>query len=180
MPDADHPVLSEQAVRSIVGAGARIYLIDSPRCLRLLSGMLGDLALERGDVRVFWPGFVPGYDPGDHPLMSLVPYADAGADNPSAELLDEFALRFDASRPRVRAQLKLLYVAHAVLERELARAQEALMHAEERAHDAEMRCRREAARANRAEEKLFGAEAALEANAQGETPDGHDHQADIR
>jgi hypothetical protein len=112
------PVLPCADVRALVGAGVRIYLLASDELLCELREALGPrLALDRGAVRVWWPGAEASCDPADHPAVLAL------EDEPCAMTLEELALQFDLTRPRVRAHIKLIEDARAFVEHELALAQ---------------------------------------------------------
>jgi hypothetical protein len=119
LDDDGVPVLACADVRAVVGAGVRIYLLASDDLLCELRDELGPrLALDRGSVRVWWPGAEARCDPADHPLVHAL------EDEPCAATLEEFALQFDLTRPRVRAQIKLIEDARAFVEHELVIAQQ--------------------------------------------------------
>jgi hypothetical protein len=117
--DADgEPVLSCADLRALVGAGVRIYLLASDELLCELRQALGSrLALDRGAVRVWWPGAEVSCDPADHPSVLAL------EDEPCAMTLQELALQYDLTRPRVRTHIKLIEDARAFVEHELALAQ---------------------------------------------------------
>lgn len=117
--EADAPVLAAERVRAVVGAGPRIYYLPGESLLRRLQGSLGQrLALVVGGVRVWWPGLECRCDPGGHPLVLEL-------DGESrAELLVEFARRFDLSRPLVRGEIAAIEDARRLAERELSQARE--------------------------------------------------------
>ena len=123
VPGGEEPVLAPERVRRIVGPGVRIYFVVSERALMRLRRLLGErLAVTEGAVRVWWPGFTRHSDPEDHPLMELI--AEPGDE------LEEFARRFDLSRPRVRRELKLTEEALAHAEYELRQAAQRAAQAE--------------------------------------------------
>ncbi len=118
--DADGaPVLACRDVRAVVGAGVRIHLLCDDDLLRGLREALGPrLALDPGAVRVWWPGAGARCDPADHPVVHAL------EGEPSEATLAELALQFDLTRPRVRAQIRLIEDARAFVEHELALAQQ--------------------------------------------------------
>jgi hypothetical protein len=133
--DADGvPVLGFADVRAVVGAGVHIYLIaGEDELLHELRATLGAaLALDRGAARVWWPGAGLRCDPADHPLVLAL------EDEPRATTLEEFALQFDLSRPRVREQIRLIEDARAFVEHELAGAREQSHKLHERLRDAQI------------------------------------------
>jgi hypothetical protein len=99
----DHPVLSCAQVRSVVGEGPRVYAVSGEFLLDRLQAALGPLVARPADsVRVWWPGVGADSRAGDHPLVLAL-------DSESSEVfLEEFARGFDLSRPRVRAEIKLM------------------------------------------------------------------------
>jgi hypothetical protein len=153
--DADGvPVLTFADVRAVVGAGVRIYLIaGEDELLHELRATLGPaLALDRGAARVWWPGAGPRCDPADHPLVLAL------EDEPSAVTLEELALQFDLSRPRVREQVRLIEDTRAFLEHELAGAREQSHKIHERLRDMQIECHSLRTRAQEAQARLEAAE----------------------
>jgi hypothetical protein len=142
--ETDEPVLSPGDVRTLVGAGPRIYYIPGECLLACLQEALGRaLALPAGAVRVWWPGLCAGSDPGEHPLVLELD------GEPQQQMLGELAREFDLSRPAVRREIKLIEATRRLAEHELAEARE---------HNRDMKIERHEALA-RAE----AAEASLEA-----------------
>jgi hypothetical protein len=118
-PSTDAPVLAYAHVRTIVGAGPRIYLIQHNHLLGPLQRMLGRrLALAAGGARIWWPGLSVDGDPDAHPLVLYL------AGEPERDMLDEFTRQFHLSHPVVRRELKLLDELRALAEHELAQARE--------------------------------------------------------
>jgi hypothetical protein len=114
VPGGSGPVLSPERVREVVGPGAGVYYLASDLAVERLRRMVGaKLAVAPGAVRVWWPGVTRHSDPAAHPLVELI---DAPDD------LEEFARRFDLSRPRVRRELWLTEGARAIAEYELREA----------------------------------------------------------
>ncbi len=152
--DADGvPVLPYGGVRAVVGAGARIYLLGEDGLLHELREALGPrLALEPGAVRVWWPGAEARCDPADHPCVPVL------EGEPSAAALEELALRFDLTRPRVRAHVRLIEDARAFVEHELTLAQQQGHRVHERLRDAQIECHALRTRAEAAEASLAAAQ----------------------
>jgi hypothetical protein len=153
--DADGiPVLGFAEVRAVVGAGVRVYLIaGEDGLLHELRATLGAaLALDRGAARVWWPGAGPRCDPADHPLVLAL------EGEPSAMTLEELALQFDLTRPRVRAQISLIEDARAFVEHELAGAREQSHKIHERLRDMQIECHSLRTRAEEAEARLQDAQ----------------------
>ncbi len=148
--DADGaPVLAHSDVRTVVGPGVRIYLLSSDDLLHDLREALGPrLALECGMVRVWWPGAGARSDPADHPAVLAL------EGEPSAVTLEELALQFDLTRPRVRAQIRLIEDARAFVEHELTVAQQQSHRIHERLRDAHIECHTLRTRAEAAEASL--------------------------
>jgi hypothetical protein len=117
--DTGEPVLAPGDVRSLVGAGPRIYYIPAEQLLdRLEQGLGRALALPAGAVRVWWPGLSAGSDPGEHPLVLELD------GEPESVLLAELAREFELSRPLVRREIKLIEQTRRLAENELATARE--------------------------------------------------------
>ncbi|MGP0100650.1 MAG: hypothetical protein ACLPUT_03390 [Solirubrobacteraceae bacterium] len=152
--DADGvPVLACGDVRAVVGAGVRIYLLADDDLLHDLREALGPrLALEPGTVRVWWPGAGVRCDPADHPAVLAL------EGEPGAVTLEELALRFDLTRPRVRAQIRLIEDARAFVEHELTLAQQQSHKVHERLRDAQIECHALRTRAEAAEASLAAAQ----------------------
>jgi hypothetical protein len=151
--DGDAPVLACSDVRAVVGPGVRIYLIFSDELLYGLREMLGPkLAIDRGVARIWWPGAGARCDAGDHPAVLALD------GEPCQITLEEFALRFDLTRPRVRGQITLIEDARAFLDHELARAREQNRRVHERLRDAQIECHALRARAEAAEASLAAAQ----------------------
>jgi hypothetical protein len=117
LDEIDEPVLDPQRVREVVGVGPRIYYVPGEYLLRGLQGMLGQrLALQAVSARVWWPCLSTGSDPAAHPLVFAL-------DSESqADMLAEFASRFDLSRPHVRSEIALIEDARGLAEHELSQA----------------------------------------------------------
>ncbi len=147
------PVLACSDVRAVVGPAARIYLIFNDDLLYGLREILGRrLAIDRGVVRTWWPGASARCDPADHPAVLALD------GEPSRATLEEFAHEFDLTRPRVRAQIRLIEDARAFLEHELTRAREQDHKVHERLRDAQIECHRLRTRAEAAETSLAAAQ----------------------
>lgn len=150
-PDGEEPSLTPAEVRSVVGPGIRIYLITDGELLCELGEMLGRMALERGEVRIWWPRATMRSDPADHP--SVAPLLGERRE----DTLDELARQFELSRPRVRRQMTLIDDARALLEHELSRAQDQNRKLHERLRDVQLECHRLRIRAEVAEASLADA-----------------------
>ncbi len=147
--DMDGPVLVCSDVRALVGPGVPIYLIYREELLDSLREILGArLAVRRGEARVWWPGASAHSDPCDHPAVLAL------EGEPRTVTLEEFAMQFDLSRPRVRGQIRLIEDSRAFLEHELTRAQEHNRKVNERLRDAQIECHRMRTRAEAAEARL--------------------------
>ncbi len=117
--ETGEPVLAPGDVRSLVGAGPRIYYIPAEQLLDRLEQVLGRaLALPPGAVRVWWPGLGAGSDPCEHPLLLELD------GEPEPVLLAELAREFELSRPLVRREIKLIEQTRRLAEDELAKARE--------------------------------------------------------
>ncbi len=117
LAEANLPVLAPEQVRAIVGGGPRIYYLPGGYLQRRLQGVLGRaLALPAGGVRVWWPPLGTRSDPEAHPFVLAL-------DSESqAQMLAEFARRFDLSRPLVRCELALIEDIRALAEYDLSQA----------------------------------------------------------
>jgi hypothetical protein len=146
---SSEPVLRASDIRSVVGAGARIYLVTSDELLDGLREMLGSrLHLWPGAVRVWWPGASAAAEPGDHPVVLGL------EDEDYRVTLNEFAEEFELSRPRVRARIRMIEDSRAYLERELTSARKQNHQVQERLRDAQIDCHELRTRAERAEASL--------------------------
>jgi ribosome-binding protein aMBF1 (putative translation factor) len=97
------PLLDPVRVRAFVGPSPRIYLLANEQVLRSLAPRLGKhLALGADEIRVWWPGLTPRSEAREHPLIRTL------LDEPEDVRFEEFALRFDLTRPRVRATIREL------------------------------------------------------------------------
>jgi hypothetical protein len=151
--DVDAPVLAYSDVRALVGSEVPIYLIRCDELLGQLRQILGaGLAIYRGAARVWWPGAGPHSDPGDHPVVVAL------EGEPCRVTLEELAMQFDLSRPRVRGQIRLIEDARAFLEHELSIAQAQSHKVNERLRDVQIECHRLRTRAEAAEARLAAAE----------------------
>jgi hypothetical protein len=147
------PVLACSDIRAVVGPGVRIYLICDSDLLRGLRRLLGSkLAVEEGAVRTWWPGADARCNPADHPSVLAL------EGEPSRVTLEEFAHQFDLTRPRVRAQIRLIEDAHAFVEHELSRAYEHGRKVQERLRDTQIECHSLRTRAEAAEAGLADAQ----------------------
>ena len=145
----DAPVFAPEAIREIVGPCVRIYVIRGDYLLGHLQRVFGrKLAPARGAARIWWPGFSTTSDPDAHPLVQrLEGESDLAA-------LEEFARRFDLSRPRVRIEVKLIEDSRALAERERDQAVGRAREVERLLRDARSACREAMARAERAEARV--------------------------
>ena len=149
--DGDGPELTFGDIRQAVGPGVRIYRICCEDLLHDLREMLGpELAIARGTTRIWWPAAGERLDPGDHPAVVAL------EGEPRDLVIEELADQFDLSRPRVRAQIRLIEDARTFVECELTRAIEQSRNVHERLRDAqieshELRMRAEAAEASLAD-----------------------------
>jgi hypothetical protein len=153
LDDDGAPVLACADVRAALGAGPRIYLLCGDELLGGLRERLGPrLALDRGTVRVWWPGACVHSDPTDHPAVIAL------EDEPGAATLEELALQFDLTRPRVRAHIRLIEDARAFVEHELGVAQQHSHKIHERLRDAQIESHSLRQRAETAEASLAAAQ----------------------
>lgn len=153
-PDIDgQPVLACSDVRAVVGPSARIYLVCDSDLLRGLRELLGSrLTVGEGCVRTWWPGADARCDPADHPSVLAL------EGEPAEVTLEEFAHQFDLTRPRVRAQIRLIEDACAFAEHELSLAYAHNHDVQERLRDAQIECHGLRTRAEAAEAKLADAQ----------------------
>jgi|HubBroStandDraft_2_1064218.scaffolds.fasta_scaffold22319_1 hypothetical protein len=142
-------VLTPGEIRTVVGSSVRIYIVTGKDSLHRLEGVLGrKLALPAGAARIWWPGLTVHSDPAEHPLVLQL------EDERAADMLTEFARRFELSRPLVRREIKLIEDARALLERELAQAHEQQRKTDERLRDTQVERHEHATRADAAEARL--------------------------
>jgi hypothetical protein len=147
--DGVHPVHACSEVRALVGPGVHIYLIrDDDLLYRMRELLGGSLTIDRGAVRVWWPGANAHCDPGDHPAVLAL------EGEPLRVLLEELAQQLDLTRPRVRGHIRLIEDARAFLEHELARARAQNDGAHARLRDTQIECHGLRARAEAAEARL--------------------------
>jgi hypothetical protein len=147
------PVLARADVRAVLGVGPRICLLCDDELLAGLREELGPrLALDRGAVRVWWPGACLRSDPAEHPAVIAL------QDEPDAATLEELALQFDLTRPRVRAHVRLIEDARAFVEHELRVAQQQSHRVHERLRDTQIECHSLRTRAEAAEASLAAAQ----------------------
>lgn len=148
----DHPapVLPPEKVREVVGPECRIYIVTSDRLLRRLRTRLGGrLMVNRGAVRIFWPGLSVHSDPFAHPLM---PVLDV---EPLDSALAELRRQFDLSRPAVRQEIELVEDARSVLEAEITRLRRDLATMAKQLRQAAQQRRDAIARAKNAERQFL-------------------------
>jgi hypothetical protein len=147
------PVLACRDVRALVGSNVHIYLIRDDDLLDEMRQLLGGgLTLDRGAVRIWWPGANAHCDPGDHPAVLALD------GEPPLVMLEEFSQQFELTRPRVRGHIRLIEDARALLEHELARAEAQNHKVQERLRDTQMECHSLRVRAEAAEARLAAAE----------------------
>lgn len=147
--DGDRSSLGAAEVREVVGRGVRIYLVSGDELLDELREMIGPrMALDRGAVRIWWPGATRHSRPAEHP--SVAPLAGER----DGDTLEELARQFDLSRPRVRRHVALIDDARALVEHDLARLQDEHRRAHERLRDAQLECHTWRTRAEVAEASL--------------------------
>jgi hypothetical protein len=152
-PYEQEPVISVQQIRAVVGSGVRIFVISCDELLLELRRMLGPrLRLDRGTIRIWWPGAGPRCDPAEHPVVVALEDEDPGS------MLEELGYQFDLSRPRVRGRIELIEDARAFLDHELTRAQEQNRRLHERLRDTQIECHRLRTRAEVAEARLDATE----------------------
>jgi hypothetical protein len=114
LEDESRPVLPPGEVRTAVGQEARIYLVCGDHLLRRLRRILGlALMVERGTLRIYWPGLSLRSDPFSHPLIPVL------ADEPLELSLQELKRGFELTRPYVRGEIKLIEDARTVLQEEV-------------------------------------------------------------
>jgi hypothetical protein len=140
-------------IRQAVGPGVRIYRISCEDLLHDLREMLGpELAIQLGTVRIWWPTVGERVDPGEHPAVAAL------EGEPRHILVEELASQFDLSRPRVRAQIRLIEDARAFVEYELTRAVEQNRRMHEQLRDVQIECHGLRMRAEVAEANLGAAQ----------------------
>jgi hypothetical protein len=146
------PVLDAREIRSVVGVGVPIYLIGEDDLLDELRALLGSrLRLDRGTIRLWWPGASTRCDPNAHPVVVALEGEE------SSDTIEELGYQFDLSRPRVRGRISLIEDARALLEHELASANEQNRRTHERLRDAQIECHSQRTRAEAAEASLAAA-----------------------
>jgi len=112
---ADRPRV--RATPIVTDSSVRIYLLLGHHSSRRPAAVCNShLAVPRGSARICWPRFSDRSDPGDHPLVWRYEGASDG------EALEEFARRFDLSRPRLRREIKLIDTLRAPSQLELDQA----------------------------------------------------------
>jgi hypothetical protein len=148
-PDSVEPVLRPSDIRSVVEEDVRIYLITDEHLLGSLAAAVGSrLRLDRGCMRIWWPGAARDSSSADHPVVVALEGEDY------LDTLAEFTLEFSLSRPGVRERVKLIEDARAFLEHEVARSVEESRHIAERLRDAKIECHELRMRAEAAEAAL--------------------------
>jgi hypothetical protein len=112
--DADEPAFAPRQLHTAAGRRISIYLLQGQYPLQRPAVLANQRwAVPRGSARVCWPRFSVDSDPDDHPCVHRL---DRESDR---DALEEFARKFDLSRPRVRRELKLIEGLRASSEHEL-------------------------------------------------------------
>jgi hypothetical protein len=137
-------VLSSEAVRAVVGATPRIFVVRGELWLQLLADVLGPLQLPPEMARIWWPDLVVGGDVRAHPVITPL------EDEPESMTLGEFALVFQLSHPVVRRELDKRDELLALAEYQVTQLRKLVVSAEERTRDAHRERHREALRAEQA------------------------------
>lgn len=138
---SDAPPFPPAAVRGVVGVEPSIYILDGGVLDGLVDVLGADLALAGGGVRVWWPGLTVSSESREHPLVL-------------SGVFEEFALRFDLSRPRVLATVRMLEEMHSLAERHAEYSDSRREEHERARHKAEAERDHERARADTAEAQL--------------------------
>jgi hypothetical protein len=148
-PYEQEPVLAANEIAAVVGPGVRIFVVTRDELLLELRRTLGPrLRLDRGTLRIWWPGAHPRCDPAEHPVVVALEDEDVSA------TLEELGYQFDLSRPRVRGRIEMIEDARAFLDHELARAQGQNRRLHERLRDTQIECHTLRMRAEAAEARL--------------------------
>jgi hypothetical protein len=156
------PVLRCRDIRTVVGAGVRVYLLADEQMLTALRKLLGAaLRLDAGSARIWWPHASPGCDPDSHPRVIGLP------DEDYTDTLAHFAHEYHLSRPLVRTHVSVIEDARALLEHEMVRVEDRNRRIHERLRDAHIECHMLRTRAEAAEAHS----AALERAAASARPD---------
>jgi hypothetical protein len=143
------PVLRCRDVRTVVGAGVRVYLLADEQVLGGLRKLLGSaLRLDAGSIRIWWPGASPGCNPAEHPQVIGL------QDEDYLDTLAQFAQEYHLSRPLVRAHVSVIEDARTLLEQEIVRVEEHTRRVHERLRDAHIECHTLRTRAHAAEARL--------------------------
>ncbi len=145
-------VLPPRDVRAVIGADPRIYVIAQDELLPELAENLGSaLTLTAGAARIWWPRLTRDSDPQDHPLVSPIAVERAGG------LLEEFACRFDLTRPPVREAIRGLEDAGVAVKQKLEDTQGQLAASERALYDvqAERQCQQTRAESAEAQLRAF-------------------------
>jgi hypothetical protein len=129
--DVDEPAFPPGRLRRAAGLRVRIYLLLGQHPFQRPAVVATKhLSVPRGSARICWPQFRAGSDPNDHPLVNRL---EGKSDR---DALQEFARRFDLSRPCVRREIKLIEGIRATSEHELAQARARLAEVEQQLRDA--------------------------------------------
>jgi hypothetical protein len=141
----ESPAISPMAVRSVVGAEPRIFVVRGELWHEILADALGPMSLPPETIRVWWPDLTVGSDVAAHPVITPLEAEDEPV------TLGEFARIFQLSHPMVRRELSQRDDMLALTEYELAQVREYVTKAEERLRDAHRERHREALRAQQLE-----------------------------
>ena len=129
--EADRPAFAPRRLRAVTDSRVRIYLLLGQHPLGRPAAVCNPCwAVPRGSARICWPKLSDRSDPGDHPLV----WRCEGENDRDAN--DEFARRFDLSRPRVRHEIKLNDTLRATSQLELDQARASLAEVEQQLRDA--------------------------------------------
>jgi hypothetical protein len=162
----DEPVLRCSDVRTVVGAGVRVYLLADDQVLAGLRKLLGSaLRLDAGCIRIWWPGASPGCDPTAHPQVVGL------QDEDYLDTLGQFAHEYHLSRPLVRAHVRVIEDARTLLEQEIVRVEEYNRRIHERLRDAHIESHTLRTRAQAAEARLAEFEPAVALNGRTRQPE---------
>jgi hypothetical protein len=114
------PVIGAGDLRAVVGTRVAIYLIPYEAQLEHLRRRLGHfLALNRGGVRIWWPGLSRKSKTIEHPHIFAAP------DEPRESFMAEFTRRYVMSHPVMRREIETLEDLSAQTEQRLEKAERA-------------------------------------------------------
>jgi hypothetical protein len=160
------PVLRCCDIRTVVGAGVRVYLLADEEMLTALRKLLGAaLRLDAGSVRIWWPHARPGCDPDSHPRVIGLP------DEDYTDTLAHFAHEYHLSHPLVRTHVSVIEDARALLAHEMVRVEDYNCRINERLRDAHIECHMLRARAEAAEARAAALERAVASARSGAQPE---------